>query len=103
MPERPPDPPRRAAALRYGGEGAPEIVAAGTGVLADTILARAQDAGVPVREDPALAEALASLAVGTEVPEELWTAVARVLVWAYEVEDRLGPGRMPEGRVTPKG
>jgi flagellar biosynthesis protein len=98
-----PDRPRRATALRYSGEGSPEVVAAGAGELADRILARAREAGVPVREDPALAEALASLAVGTEVPEELWTAVARVLVWAYEVEDRLGPGRMPEGRVTPKG
>jgi flagellar biosynthesis protein len=48
---------------------------------------------VPVREDPALAEALASLAVGEQVPEELWMAVARVLVWAYELE----------GRITPNG
>ena len=86
-----PEPPRRAAALRYGGEGAPEIVAAGAGHVADGILARARDAGVPVREDPALAETLASLAVGEQVPEELWMAVARVLVWAYTLEDRITP------------
>ena len=90
-----PERPRRAAALRYGGAGAPEVVAAGGGHLADRILERAREAGVPVKEDAALAETLASLAVGTEVPEELWTAVARVLVWAYEVEGRLdSPGRM---------
>ncbi len=85
--------PRRAAALRYTGEGAPEVVALGAGPLAERILERAREAGVPVREDPALAEALASLAVGTEVPEELWTAVARVLVWAYELEGRITPNR----------
>ena len=32
---------------------------------------------MPVRQDPALADALAALALGPEVPEELWTAVAR--------------------------
>jgi flagellar biosynthesis protein len=88
-----PDPPRRVAALRYSGEGAPKVVAAGAGALAERILARATEAGVPVREDAALAETLASLAVGDEVPEELWMAVARVLVWAYDLE----------GRITPNG
>ena len=89
-----PDPPRRAAALRYGGgEGAPQVVAAGAGAVADRILERAAEAGVPVRQDAALAETLASLAVGDQVPEELWMAVARVLVWAYELEGRITPNR----------
>ena len=38
---------------------------------------------MPVHEDPELADALAALALGQEVPEELWTAVAEVLAWAY--------------------
>jgi len=83
-----PEPRRRAAALHYGGEGAPKVVAAGGGAVADTILARAREAGVPVHEDPALAETLATLAVGQEVPEELWMAVAEVLAWAYALERR---------------
>ena len=84
-----PEPPRRrATALRYEGSGAPKVVATGEGALADRILAHAREAGVPVREDPALAAALASMAVGREVPEELWMAVAEVLVWAYELEKR---------------
>ena len=86
-----PDPPRRPAALPYSGAGPPEVVAVGAGQLADRILDRAAEAGVPVRRDAALAETLASLAVGDEVPEELWMAVARVLVWAYELEGRLTP------------
>ena len=56
--------------------------------MAERILAAAQAAGVPVREDPNLAAALASLALGQEVPEELWLAVAEVLAWAYELERR---------------
>jgi flagellar biosynthesis protein len=83
MPERRDE---RAAALRYTGDGAPQVVASGRGAVADTILARAREAGVPVHQDPALADALASLALGSEVPEELWTAVAEVLAWAYALE-----------------
>jgi flagellar biosynthesis protein len=71
------------AALRYTGDGAPQVVAAGRGHVAATILARARDAGVPVHRDPELADALAGLALGQEVPEEMWTAVAEVLAWAY--------------------
>jgi flagellar biosynthesis protein len=74
------------AALRYTGTGAPRVVAAGRGHVAETILARAREAGVPVHRDPELAGTLAALALGDEVPEELWTAVAQVLAWAYSLE-----------------
>ena len=83
-----PDPPARAAALRYTGTGAPQVIAAGRGHVAETILANARAAGVPIHEDPALADALALLALGDEVPEALWTAVARVLAWAYELDEK---------------
>jgi flagellar biosynthesis protein len=82
-----PEPPR-AAALRYTGTGAPEVIAAGRGHVAEKILAQARTAGVPVHQDPDLADALALLALGDEVPEALWTAVARVLAWAYELDGR---------------
>ena len=75
------------AALRYTGTGAPRVVAAGRGHVAATILEAARDAGVPVHKDPELADALADLALGHEVPEELWTAVAEALAWAYSVSD----------------
>ena len=84
MPDRPP----RAAALRYTGTGAPQVVAAGRGHVAESILAHAREAGVPVHEDPGLADALALLALGDEVPVALWTAVARVLAWAYELDGK---------------
>ena len=45
---------------------------------------------MPVREDPALAAALAALALGQEVPEELWMAVAEVLAWAVRSSERGG-------------
>jgi flagellar biosynthesis protein len=82
------------AALRYTGTGAPRVVAAGRGHVAATILQAARDAGVPVHEDPELADALAQLALGDEVPEDLWAAVAEALAWAYSVSDRA---------ITPNG
>ena len=85
MPDRP---RRRATALRYEGAGAPRVVASGQGVVAERILAHAREAGVPVRDDPALVAALGALALGEEVPEELWMAVAEVLVWAQGLEGR---------------
>ncbi len=80
-----PEPLDISAALRYTGAGAPQVVAAGRGRVAAAILEHARSAGVPVHEDPELADALAGLALGQEVPEELWGAVAAALAWAYSV------------------
>ncbi|MFP5364224.1 MAG: EscU/YscU/HrcU family type III secretion system export apparatus switch protein [Thermoleophilia bacterium] len=89
MPD-PPRRPRRAAALRYeaGTDQAPRVVASGKGVIADRILAEARAAGVPVRDDAALVEALAGLDLGAQVPEPLYRAVAEALAWAYRLEGR---------------
>jgi flagellar biosynthesis protein len=86
MPEQG-DERRRATALRYQqGRRAPEVVATGAGLVADRILAAAREAGIPVRHDPALTEALAALELGAEVPEAMWTAVAETLAWAYRLD-----------------
>jgi flagellar biosynthesis protein len=78
---------KHAAALRYDAEsgGAPRVIAAGSGEIAERIIALAQEHGVPVRDDAALAQALARLQLEAEVPEELWAAVAETLVWAYRL------------------
>jgi flagellar biosynthesis protein len=96
MPER----PKRVAALRYvEGTDAPEVVAAGAGDAARAILEAAREAGVPVREDAALAEALSRLDVGRMVPPELYVAVAEALVWAYRLDARAAGG----GATPPRG
>jgi flagellar biosynthesis protein len=90
MPERPPPRQRRAAALRYdaGTDQAPHVVATGKGFIAERIIAEARAAGVPVRDDAALAEALAGLDLGAQVPDSLYRAVAEALAWAYRLENR---------------
>lgn len=84
--------PRRASALKYEGVGAPRVVAAGQGLIAERIVAAAREAGVAVREDAALAEALASLDLGREIPEDLYAAVAEALAWAYALDVRARKG-----------
>ncbi len=92
MPEPPPR--RRATALHYThGEVAPTVAATGAGVLAERIIAAARDAGVPVREDPALVEALSALNLGAHIPEALWKAVAETLAWAYRLDAGAHRGR----------
>jgi flagellar biosynthesis protein len=86
--------PLRAAALRYDEGTTPRVVAAGRGEVARRIVEEARAAGVPVRDDAGLAEALVALELDTEVPEELWAAVAEALVWAY----RMDLGALKEAR-----
>lgn len=86
-----PDRSRRAAALRYDGRTAPNLVAAGRGHVAEAILEAARQAGVPVREDAVLVQALATLELGTEIPPELYRAVAESLVWAYRLTGHSTP------------
>lgn len=94
MPER--ERPRKAAALRYqDGDAAPRVVASGRGEVARRIVEIAEEAGVPVRRDPALAEALARLELDAEIPEALYAAVAEALVWAYRLD---ASARPPEAR-----
>jgi flagellar biosynthesis protein len=89
--DRPEEKPRRATALRYEpGEHAPKVTATGRGLVADRIIAAAKEAGVPVRADPALAEALSALELDADVPEAMWKAVAETIAWAYRVDARAG-------------
>jgi flagellar biosynthesis protein len=89
-----PEEPRleRAAALRWDGEGAPRVVASGRGEVARRIAELAREAGVPVRREAALAEALAKLELELEVPEALYAAVAETLAWAYGLDAAVGRG-----------
>ena len=77
-------PRKQATALTYSqGQAAPKVVAAGAGLIAERILEIAAAAGVPIREDAALVNALQALDLGEEIPEELFDAVAEVLNFVY--------------------
>jgi flagellar biosynthesis protein len=71
--------PVLAVALTYDKPRAPRVVAIGRGWLGEKIIETARGHGVPLQENPALAEALATVELETEIPEELYRAVAIVI------------------------
>jgi flagellar biosynthesis protein len=72
---------RAAAGLMYDEkeETAPLISSRGEEATADKIVGIAERYGVPVIEDPKLAESLARLEEGDEIPTELFEPVAIIL------------------------
>jgi len=81
------DDPKLAVALRYAwGDAAPEVVAAGERGVAERIVDEALAYGVPVHENAALAELLATLPVGTAIPPAAFLAVAQLLSFLYDVD-----------------
>ncbi len=89
---------RQAVALRYGsGQSAPQVVAKGRGLLAETIIARAREAGVYVHESPELVQLLMAVELDREIPPALYQAVAELLAWLYRLEQ--GTQDFPGGGV----
>jgi flagellar biosynthesis protein len=76
-------PSKQAIALEYGRRETPVISARGSGDLAERIIEEARKRGVYIAEDPQLVGLLAQLQVDQEIPEQLYTAVAVILAWAY--------------------
>ncbi|MDG2529537.1 type III secretion protein [Caulobacter zeae] len=71
--------PRIAVALRYDEPNAPRVVASGRGWVGDKIVETAREHGVPLEENPALAQALSTIPMEEEIPEALYVAVAEIL------------------------
>ena len=82
------NPTHLAIALKYkrGEKSAPKVVAKGSGYIAEKIRKIAEEAGIPVVEDKPLARALYKLEIGTEIPETLYRAVARILAYIYKLK-----------------
>lgn len=76
------EPPRPlAVALRYNAPDAPQVVAVGRGELGQRIIDTAREHGVPLEQNPALAEALSTIELDTQIPEPLYEAVAVILAF----------------------
>jgi flagellar biosynthesis protein len=89
MSERPSGDARRpnAVALAYaGGDSAPTVVAKGSGLVAEQIIARARDAGVFVHESKELVALLMNVDLDREIPPALYRAIAELLAWLYHIE-----------------
>ncbi|SMF81455.1 flagellar biosynthesis protein [Paenibacillus uliginis N3/975] len=88
---------KKAVALKYtpGESDAPIVTAKGQGKLAETILERAKEHGVPVQEDAALVEVLSKLDLDQQIPTELYQLVAEVLTYVYQADGLAKEGGQP--------
>jgi flagellar biosynthesis protein len=88
---------RTAVALHYDEKNAPRITAKGQAAVADEIVALAHQHGIPLHEDKHLAALLSQLDLGSEIPRELYIAVAEVLAFAYMLTGKLPQGWSDKG------
>lgn len=85
---------QRAVALAYAaGSKAPTVVAKGRGLVADQIIARAQEAGVFVHESKELVSLLMDIDLDGQIPPALYRAIAELLAWLYHIESAQQLGR----------
>src|SRR6056297_266292 len=92
------NPTHFAVALRYLPEtgDAPVVVAMGTGAMAHRVTERADAARIPRIEAPPLARALYyTTDIGSDIPVELYNAVAILLAHVWRIEQGLA-GTMPD-------
>ncbi|MDO6385169.1 MULTISPECIES: flagellar biosynthesis protein FlhB [unclassified Uliginosibacterium] len=95
------NPTHYAVALKYeaGAMGAPTVVAKGADLVAQAIRELAQEHKVPLLEAPPLARALFRHSeVGDQVPAALYTAVAEVMAYVYQLNHFLAQGGLPPER-----
>lgn len=64
----------------------PTVVAKGKGMIADEIVARAEENSIPIYEDPNLVQLLGQLDLNQTIPEELYQAVAEVFAFIYRLD-----------------
>ena len=82
---------KKAAAIKYdqAKNMAPRVVAKGKGHIADQIVQLARENDVPLHEDQNLANVLEAMELESEIPAELYRAVAEVLEFIYRLNRKL--------------
>ncbi len=83
-----------AAALKYDSsqDGAPRLVAKGSGFLAKKIIDTAENQGIHIVKNELLSESLQSLPPGSDIPESMYRIVAGILAMVYDLDRRVKNG-----------
>lgn len=88
--KKPDHAPTKATVLRYDKDSgdAPTVVAHGSGYIAGKIIEMAKANGIPMQENPGLVENLIDMDLGDNVPPQLYTVIAEVLLMIEEMEKK---------------
>jgi flagellar biosynthesis protein len=80
---------QQAVALAYESHAvAPRVLAKGSGLIAEVIIAKARELGIPLTEEPEVISILMQLEVDEFIPPVLYAAIAEILVWAYSLDPK---------------
>jgi flagellar biosynthesis protein len=79
--------PDRAVAIEYG-QVSPRVLSVARGELVEKMLKIAEKKGITIYRDKDLTEVLAILNPGDKIPESLFSAVAAVMAYCYNVNDK---------------
>lgn len=85
-----------AVALRYDAPEAPRVVAIGHGAIGDKIVETAIQHGVPLEANGPLAQALSAVKLDSEIPEELYEAMAVVIAYVMRAAARPDTASIPK-------
>lgn len=76
-----------AVAIEAPKDGAlPKVLASGSGEIAKSIIALAEESGVPIHKDANLAEMLSEVKTGDIISPETCAIVAEVLCFLYQAD-----------------
>ena len=78
-------------------------MATGKGAVAEMILQVAEEHRVPFYEDPSLSELLSKLELDSEISPELYTLVAEVLAFVYQLDKLAKKRRAVKQRAKEQG
>ena len=93
-----PSPDPLAVALEYDGHGAPRVTAKGRGELAQRIIETGREHDVDIEQNAVLAQALSTVELDDQIPEELYRAAAQVIAFVLSLRGEMRLGRQGGGQ-----
>lgn len=83
------NPTHVAVAVKYNEADmiAPQVMASGQRLMADAIRTFAEEFNIPIMRNVPLAWALLEIDIGDDIPEDLYQAVAELLVIVYRMKE----------------
>jgi flagellar biosynthesis protein len=78
---------QKAVAIKYDvNDISPKVMAKGSGFVAEKLLEKGSELGIPVYKDEKLVEELTKLNLGDNIPPELYQVVAQVLTFISDLD-----------------
>lgn len=78
----------KAAALKYDrlSSQAPKVIAKGKGESAKNIIKIAEENQLPIKKDEELIELLSKIDIDSEIPDNMYKAVAEIFSYIYDLK-----------------